>query len=86
MSEVDGRIVAALALHKPEDWLSLGVLCDACEGSPPRWPCPTAVALGVQKGTPANLEEALAWWRQAGGDPRYCETCGGECRDEADDA
>lgn len=78
MSDLDPRLAAALALHKPRtvDVASLGSSnldhkpfyeCVECDGYP--WPCSTAVALGVRDefGAAMSLIEALTWWWEAHG-------------------
>lgn len=82
MSDLDPRVAAALALHKPREVDVVShryhkqietVLdhkpfyeCVECDGYP--WPCRTAIALGVPGDHwPTSLLEARTWWWQAHG-------------------
>lgn len=78
MSDLDPRVAAALALHKPRkaDVASVGSRpspwapfyeCVECDGY--AWPCATATALGVpgEPNSATSLLEALTWWWQAHG-------------------
>ena len=77
MTDLDPRVAAVLALHKPRelglpdfgrrrDWPSF-YECLECDGGP--WPCDTAKALGVpgEPNSATSLLEARTWWWQAHG-------------------
>lgn len=57
LNRAEARIAAALALHVPDGWPDPpGPFCKGCQVRTPKgttvtrsWPCPTALALGVEE-------------------------------------